>query len=462
MKISVSNGLLMSEIARMTGGRLLGEDRRIYAVSTDSREVCEGCLFIAIRGEKNDGHNYIAACGAKAFICEYIPDGLDCKDVSAVIADDTVAALGRLAKAYKAKFDVLTVAVTGSVGKTTTKEFIYAVLSKHFKTVKTEENHNNKIGLPMTLLSIDEETEAAVIEMGMSARGEISYLTDIVRPNIAVITNVGSSHIENLGSREGIALAKLEIRDSMTPEDVLIINGDEPLLSSADRALKVGKGSECDYCVTRIVEGDNGCAFDLRTKEGSIESIVIPTFGEHNVMNAAFAYAVGKATGMGEYEIRRGLLSYKTTGMRQNFYSRNGREIIEDCYNASPESMIASLKVLSSMAIRHKKRSVAVLGDMLELGDYSEQSHRKVGAAAALCRVGMLVTFGKRAAAIAKAASDFGISSENIFVFEDTEDVEALGKFLLQNTNKDDIILFKASRGVKLERVIGYIKTEKQ
>lgn len=460
MRTSILEGLLLSEIAEMTGGSLVGKDKRLYHVSTDSREICENCLFVAIKGENFDGHSFMAEVPAEAFICEYIPG--NCGNISAVVVENTVAALGRLAKEYKARFDLLSVAVTGSVGKTTTKEFIHAVLSQHFRTLKTEGNHNNHIGLPMTLLSIDKSTEAAVIELGMSAKGEISYLTDIVRPDIAVITNIGSSHIESLGSREGIAAAKLEIREGMTPDGILIINGDEPLLSGVENAVRVGKSEECDYRITGIVEGDNGCAFNLHAKGETVESIVIPAFGEHNVMNAAFAYAVGKATGMGEYEIRRGLISYKTAGMRQNFYSENGIEIIEDCYNASPESMTASLKVLSGMASRHNKRSVAVLGDMLELGSYSEEAHKKVGAAVSLSEVGLLVTFGKRATDIAKAAADFGMDSDKIFVFEDTENIEALGRFLLQNTNENDIILFKASRGIRLERVIKFIKTEKE
>ena len=456
MKTSVFAGLLLSEIEKMTNGVLHGKDKRISSIVTDSREICDDCLFVAIRGEKTDGHLYILPEKGSAVMCEYIPKG--CEEISAVVVDDTVLALGRLAKAYKTKFSLLSVAVTGSVGKTTTKEFIYSVLSQRFKTHRSEGNHNNLIGLPMTVLSLDPSDEAAVFELGMSHSGEISYLSDIICPDISVITNIGSAHIENLGSREKIARAKLEIKEGMTEKGILIINGDESLLAGEKSAIKVGMSGDCDYLVTKIVEGDNGCAFDLKTKDEFVESIVVPAFGEHNVMNAALAYAVGKATGMGEYEIRRGLLSYRTTGMRQNFYSENGIEIIEDCYNASPESMAASLKVLVSMAKRHGKRSVAVLGDMLELGEYSTEAHRKVGAAVFLCGVDMLVTFGKRALNTAKAAAEFGMDPDNIFVFENTEDVESIGRFILQNTSKNDIILFKASRGIKLERVVAFIK----
>jgi len=459
MIANIKCGMLLSEIAQITNGVLYGEDKIIYSISTDSREVGEKCLFFAIKGEKFDGHDFVrvsAEKGMSAYVCQYIPEG--CEQYSVVVVSDVILALGALAREYKSRFDILTVAVTGSVGKTTTKEFIYSVLSQKYKTVKTQGNHNNHIGLPMTLFSIDESTECAVIEMGMSSRGEIEYLSGIACPDIAVITNVGTSHIERLGSREQIALAKLEILCGLKENGVLFVNGDEPLLDIDRPKIKIGRDPSSDFSVDHTYEGEYGCSFDIVTRDILYESVVIPAFGEHNVMNACFAFAVGKWIGMGEYEIRRGLLSYHTTGMRQNVYNKKGRTVIEDCYNASPESMMASIKVLADMAKRENKRAVAVLGNMLELGEYSAEGHRRVGAFLALSGISMLVTFGADASEIARAASDFGADKEKIFMFENTEDIIGISEFVLKNTDENDIILFKGSRGVRLERVIEYIK----
>lgn len=459
MITELAKKLYASEVAEMCGGRLHGKDVLIENVSTDSRELTTGTLFIALKGERFDGHDFITAVlegEGVSVMAERIPEGV-AADSSVILVDDCVKALGKLAKAYRSSFDVTVVAVTGSVGKTTTKEFIYSVLSVRYNVIKTEGNHNNHLGLPMTLLSLKDDTQAAVIEMGMSGFGEISYLSGIAMPDIGLITNIGTSHIEKLGSREGIAQAKLEIRDGMADNGILMLLGDESLLAG-HRAIYIGKGESCDYRISNIIEGANGTAFDLSTDAGVIESITIPTFGEHNVINAAFAYAVGSALGIGEFDIRRGLMAYKTTGMRQNIGACKGRTIIEDCYNASPESVTASLKVLANLSAREKKRSVAVLGDMLELGFYSDEGHRRVGAAVAYERIDTLITFGREACKIAKAAIDFGMDREKVFIFPDTENISEIGKFVLQYTDERDIILFKASRGIKLERVIEYVR----
>jgi len=461
MTVTLAKKLQASEVALMCGGRLIGDDITVGAVTTDSRDAAPGTMFIAIKGERFDGHDFVAPAagqGLSAAMVSRIPDGIP-GGLTLISVGDTVEALGSLAREYKRLFSLTVIAVTGSVGKTTTKEFVYSVVSEKYKTVKTEGNHNNNIGLPMTLLSLEADTEVAVIEMGMNAPREIAYLTRLAEPDIGIITNIGTSHIERLGSREGIAKAKLEIREGMKLGSKLLLNGDEPLLAGHD-AIYIGKGEDCDFRIANVIEGNNGSAFDLKVDKDKIESIVIPTFGEHNVMNAAFAYAAGSALGIGEFEIRRGLMNYKTTGMRQKLGAAGGRTLIEDCYNASPESMIASLKVLSDMAKREHKRSVAVLGNMLELGFYSEEGHRRVGAGVALEMTGMLITFGKSAVDIAKSAVAFGMDPEKVFIFENTEDVRSVSDFLLKNTDDNDIILFKASRGVKLERVIDCIKNE--
>lgn len=455
MVADVKGTLILSEIAEMANGRLycnIDKNTKIKTVTTDSRVRVSSGLFVALVGQKFDGHDYIEkACenGAVCALVDHLPEE---ERMSYIVVDDTRKALGMIAKAFKDKLSPLTVAVTGSIGKTTTKEFIYAVLSERYKTLKTEGNFNNDIGLPMTLLGLSPENDAAVLEMGMNHFGEIEHLSKIASPSIAVITNIGRSHIENLGSREGIRDAKLEIRKGMRHDGILILNGDEPLLEDIDGALYVGENNkDCDYLIENVIEGENGCAFDLNVYGEKVESITIPAIGRHNVMNAAFAFAVATAAGMGEFEIRRGLMNFKNTGMRQNIYKAHGRTIIADCYNASPESVRAALKVLSSTADRSGARRIAVLGDMKELGSYSTEAHIEVGAEVVKNGVDILFTVGELALDIAASASNCG--AKNIFAFEDN-DCKEIAKSVMENTSEGDVILFKASRAMALEKVI--------
>ena len=456
MVADVKGMLYLSEIAEMANGRFfsgdLTEDVLVRTVTTDSRVKVNSGVFVAIVGEKFDGHDYIEKAyenGSVCVIAEREPVGAS---GAYILVKDTRKALGMIAKSFKDKLSPLTVAVTGSIGKTTTKEFIYAVLCEKYKTLRTEGNFNNDIGLPMTLLGLSPEEDAAVLEMGMSHFGEIEYLSKIASPNIAVITNIGRSHIENLGSREGIRDAKLEIRKGLTHDGILILNGDEPLLEDIKGAIYVGEiNKESDYFIDNIIEGEKGCAFDLTVRGERFESLTIPAIGRHNVMNAAFAFAVGFAAGMGEFEIRRGLMNFKNTGMRQNIYKHCGRTIIEDCYNASPESMKASLKVLSAYAQRNGKRKVAVLGDMKELGSYSAEAHIEVGSEVVLNRVDLLVTVGELALSIAAAAANGGL--KNIIAFDEV-DYRKIAESIMKNTCEGDVILFKASRAMALEKVI--------
>ncbi len=455
MVVDVKGTLLLSEIAETAFGSLycnIDKNTEIKAVTTDSRVKVNSGLFVALVGEKFDGHDYLEKAYENGAICALVDRVPKDTKISYVVVDDTRKALGRISRAFKDKLRPLTVAVTGSIGKTTTKEFIYAVLSEKYKTLKTEGNFNNDIGLPMTLLGLSPENDAAVLEMGMNHFGEIEYLSKIASPNIAVITNIGRSHIENLGSREGIRDAKLEIRKGMRHDGILILNGDEPLLEDIDGALYVGENNkECDYFIENVIEGENGCAFDLSIHGEKVESITIPALGRHNVMNAAFAFAVGISAGMGEFEIRRGLMNFKNTGMRQNIYKANGRTIIADCYNASPESVKAALKVLSSTAQRSGARKVAVLGDMKELGNYSTEAHIEVGTEVVKNGVDILFTVGELALDIAASASNCAM--KNIFAFEDN-DYKNIAASVMENTAEGDVILFKASRAMALEKII--------
>lgn len=457
MTVELLEKLSVRDIARTLGCSAQSlPDKFVSLVTTDSRMVTNGALFIAIKGEHFDGNDFVDAAidsGAACVICERPFERLDA-DAAVFTVDDSTKALGRLAAEYKARLEMLTVAVTGSIGKTTTKEFIYSVLAEKYAALKTEGNHNNNIGLPMTLFGFSNKCDAAVIEMGMSHSGEISELSRIARPDIAVITNIGTSHIGNLGSRESIRDAKLEILTGLRPGGAVILNGDEPLLSGIEGACYVSMhNKDADVYVDNTVLTENGSAFDLTINGETIESIVIPALGEHNIMNAAMAYAVGLYAGMGEFEIRRGLKNYRTVGMRQNLVTKNDRLLIEDCYNASPESVHAALSVLCSLADSKGCRPIAVLGER-ELGDYSESFHRSVGADVARSNVKMLFTFGHDAAFIADEAVKCGMNERSVFVFEDIDDPAALADALREKTGKGDILLFKASRALKLERVI--------
>lgn len=456
MIVELKEKIAVKEIAAMIGAQLIGNgEAQVEKITTDSREVDEKSMFVAIKGERLDGHDYIPACARVGMVCALAERTVEGADCSYLIADDSVRALGRLAKAYKAKFNPLTIAVTGSIGKTTTKEFIWSVLTEKYKTLKSDGNHNNHIGVPMSVLGLSEDDKAAVFELGMNHSGEIDYLTRIVQPNIAVITNIGSSHIENLGSREGIRDAKMEIAAGLQPGGVLILNGDEPLLAGQKNALYVGmKNPECNVFVDNIIYGKNGSAFDLIVGGERIESLVIPVPGEHNVFNAAVAYTVGILAGMGEFEIRRGLRNYRPVGMRQHFFESDGRMILEDCYNAAPESMIAAMKVLCAVAKEQKLRPIAVLGDMRELGWYSDEGHRLVGKTAAELGVSMLFTFGTDAVKIAEAARLAGMEPDSVITFPDQSDPETLAQEIRRRTGKGDVILFKASRAVAMERVL--------
>lgn len=450
----------LNEIAKITDGELFYSSSTIIKnISLDSREIEEGTLFIAIKGERFDGHDYIGKAfedGAACIVAERIPYKVK---GNVILVDSSLDALGALARTHKEKINPITVAITGSVGKTTTKQFVYSVLSQKYNTHKTDQNFNNEIGMPVTILKMKTNHEALVVEMGMSQKGEISHLTRIALPDIALITNIGNSHIENLGSREGIRDAKLEICEGLKPDGVLVLNGDEPLLANHEGAVYVSLNNpDSDYRAINIVEDSKGVAFDIVSKNGVCKGIRIPVIGIHNVMNAAFAYAVGKSVHISDEDIKAGLLNFENAAMRQNIYEHNGITIIEDCYNASPESMKAALRVLSITSKASSGRAIAVLGDMLELGSYSDKFHYEVGEYVAYIGIDKLYTFGEKAKFIADGAKAGGMLSENIISVKNLDFVEEIGNKLKSELKEKDSILFKASRAVKMERVIEYIK----
>ena len=446
--------LTLKEIALAVGGTLCGDgDRLIHGVSTDTRTISAGELFVALRGEKFDGHDYIGDLTGKdvAVVTEK-----ECSGIDHILVKDTLKALGRLAAFWKNRVAPrYTVGVTGSVGKTTTKELIAGVLNKKYKTHFTSGNSNNHIGVPITLIRIEKDTEAVVVEMGMSARGEIEYLTELARPNVAVITNIGTAHMEILGSREAICEAKLEILKGMEKGSTIILDGDEPLLRSAwaEEALKdykvvfVGFAADNDLYPLDLYKGPTSLSFDAISPDRELR-VTVPAVGDHFIKDALFAVAVGEACGVDDEGIRQGLMAYAPTGLRQKLYDVDGIHVIADCYNASPESMSAALKVLGGAK---EGRRVAVLGDMLELGCLTESAHRDVGKECVANKVDRLFTFGKTSYHILLGARDAGMEKNAV---SNAIDKDQIAQQIREYIKPGDTVLFKASRRMKLEEII--------
>lgn len=440
--------LTLNEIAEHIGGTF-NRDAEFCEVCIDSRLCRPGCLYVAIKGENFDGHDFTAAAfanGASAAIVHHDVDA----DGPMLRVEDTHKALMQLAHWYRTTFDIPVVGLTGSVGKTTTKEMTWFVLNEKYNALKTEGNLNNNIGLPRTLLRMDEGTEAAVIEMGMSDRGEISELSQIAEPTVAIISNIGVSHMENLGSRENILKAKLEILDGLRENCPILLNGDDPYLAGAvienRPVLYYGIDDKtCDFRAADIEQCDESTEFDI-IYDGKTQHAVIPTIGRHNVYNALAAFGTGMQLGVTPEEAVRGLAKYTPSGMRQRMKNVNGIKFVEDCYNASPDSQRAALKMLSEMKA---DRKIAVLGDMLELGAISEESHRNAGLLAAKSKVDIFMTYGERSLASAEKAKECGVPE--VYGFTDKK---ALADKLYETLKPGDAVLFKASRGMALEDVI--------
>ncbi len=427
-------------------------DAEITCISTDTRQLPEGCLFLALRGAKFDGHDFAAQAieaGAAAVVTDTQIGDLPC-----IVVENTGQALLDIGGYYRDLFDIPLVGVTGSVGKTTTKEMIACVLSEKFNTLKTAQNFNNEIGMPKTLFGLTKEHGAAVIEMGMNHFGEISRMSRSAKPTMAVITNIGYSHIEHLGSQEGILKAKLEMLEGMKDDAPLIVSADDPMLCDLPKKLerpvltysvsKENSSVDVDVYAEDIKEDDGVTTFTICHAENSILA-VLPTVGIHNVKNALAAYIVGILAGMTPQEIVCGLAKYQPTGNRQNIKEKNGQTVIADCYNASPDSMRAALSVLENYPCTGRK--IAVLGDMLELGEHSDMLHAKVGEMAKDAEPDLLFCYG---AASKNIAANAGTKAE-IFC---TEDADALTEKLRETLKEGDCVLFKASHGMHLETVI--------
>ena len=439
----------LQEAAAALGLPQMQAQATLADVCTDTRKIQPGSLFVCLRGERFDGHSFAsqaAQLGAAALLVDHPVDA----DVPQLVVTDTGKALLQLAGWYRRRFQLPVVGLTGSVGKTTTKEFIALVLGAKYNTLKTQGNLNNEIGVPQMLFRLEDSHTAAVIEMGMNHFGEISRLTRAVAPTVGLITNIGVSHIENLGSRPGILQAKLEILEGMAPDASLIVNIDNDML----RTVKLGDrplltfaidDQRADFTATDIAEQGSTTTFTVHHSTFT-RSVTIPTVGIHNVYNALAAMAVGYVTGVDPAAAASALANYVPAGMRQNLVQVGGVQVIEDCYNASPDSMRAALQTLGKLPVH---RRYAVLGAMLELGDYAKEAHTQVGKMAAENGIDGVLAYGADAAYIVEAAKQAGLENARLF---DTK--EALAQSLAQQVQPGDGVLFKGSRGMHLEDVM--------
>ena len=398
------------EICAAVGGTLLqGEGSAlITGVTTDSRAVSAGQLFIPLTGERFDGHAYIGSAlssGAAGCLTARTPETLLPGKLYVQVAD-TRLALKALAAWYRSRFTLPVVQITGSAGKTTTKEMVAAVLSRRYDTLKTQANFNNDIGTPLTLLGLAPQHQAAVIETGMNHFGEIRYLGEMVRPDIAVITNVGDAHIENLGNtRQGILRAKCEIFQHLSPDGIAVLNGDDPLLNTValpQTILRCGRGENCNVRVTDVDDrGIEGIACTVTTARASYR-LTTASPGGFMIYPMAMAAAIGEALGLTGEEIAAGVAAYVPTGSRMHLIRLpEGRLLIDDCYNANPQAMEEALKLL---AVTPARRRAAVLGDMGELGELTVSAHRAIGVLTGELHLDSVIAIGEKARDIASAA----------------------------------------------------------
>lgn len=444
----------LRDIARVLSGRA-GEAGFVSSVCTDTRKLEPGCLFFALKGANFDGHDFIGKAfelGASAAVVERSAGFGDRE----ILVHDTAAALLQLAGWYRRRFDLRAAAVTGSVGKTTTKDMLADILSRRYKTLKNEGNQNNEIGLPATVFRLDATYEAAVFEMGMSALGEIERLSRTAAPSFAVITNIGVSHIETLGSKENILKAKLEVTAGMSPDSALIVNLDDELLAGAPcpGMNKIGfavKNPLAAYRAAEVKKTQTGICFTALYPLGETP-VNLPVHGLHNVYNALAAFAAGCEAGVEPARAAEALGRFSPTGMRQKIKTAGSITYIEDCYNAGPDSQCAALLTLAGF---QAKRRIAVLGDMLELGAIAVREHEALGRFAAAQGVDILLTFGPLSEHTAAAARKAGMKQVLSFASK-----QRLAETLAGLLEPGDAVLFKASRGMKLEEAIELVYKE--
>jgi UDP-N-acetylmuramoyl-tripeptide--D-alanyl-D-alanine ligase len=448
--------MTVEQILTVCGGQLLCGDpqTKIHGGSIDSRRTKEGDLFVPLLGERSNGHGYIQAAFEKGAVATLTQEHTKMNDPSHcwIFVEDTQTALQEIAKSYRSGFTIPLIGITGSVGKTTTKEMVALALSAGGNVMKTKGNFNSQVGLPITLFGLEKDHDVAVIEMGMSEHGEMARLADIARPNYAVITNIGLSHIENLKSQKNIRNEKLHIIDHFDKNSVLFLNGDDPILSAMIgflpcKTIVYGTGYNAHYQAKHIVTEDKHTTYALQTPIQG-RTVFLPTLGKHNVLNSLAAIAIADYLGVDLDEAIEKIGQYVPPSMRQEIHEVGGVTIIDDTYNASPDSIRSGLDVLRGLEC--SGRRVAVLADMLELGELSEQAHYDVGVAAAEAGVDVLVTVGKRAENIGKGAKSVNPA---VLVCSQKDNEQAV-HYLTHKLRPGDCVIVKGSRGMKTDEIV--------
>ncbi|MCL2629050.1 MAG: UDP-N-acetylmuramoyl-tripeptide--D-alanyl-D-alanine ligase [Oscillospiraceae bacterium] len=452
--------LTPKKVAQITGGKCVGSsngfDTPIIGAVRDNRDVKPGNLFVCIKGERTDGHLYANDAFNAGAVCCLTEQELQGANGAYVIVDSTTDAIKTLGEYHRSMFDIPVIGITGSVGKTTAKELVAAVLEAKLCVLKTEKNLNNELGVPLTLMSINEKHEAAVIEMGISGFGEMSRLAKMVRPDIFLMTKIGYAHIEELGDLQGVLRAKTEAFAYMKSDGVAVMNGDDELLRTYDSKIKTitfGIEASNDYRAANVKTlGTSSISFDIVSSKGQFP-VEIPAYGSHIAALAPAAAAVGSLLGLTQREIQKGFLSYAPVEGRSNISDVNGITLINDCYNANPNSVKAALISMSQLPCRH----IAILGDMLELGKNTKDMHLDVGAFAAENGVDVLLCHGNEATHIYE-----GYKLAEKGEAEHYCDIEDLMGDIPNKIKKGDAVLVKASRGMRFERLLPVISAQEQ
>lgn len=425
----------------------------VTGVTIDTRTVRPGDLFIPFRGERSNGHDYVAQAieaGAAAVLWQEDEPNRP-KNIPLIEVENTEHALQELARQYRLEHPATFIGITGSNGKTSSKDIVASLLSQYFKVQKTQGNFNNQLGLPITLLNLAEDAEVAVLEMGMSGFGEIEFLTTLARPHLAIITNIGEAHMQDLGSREGIARAKFEITAGLGEDGVLFYDGDEPLLralvTSTNHAQSFGMQPTNDLYATGIIATEAGSEF---TTNGVIEErMTISVLGEHQVKNALGAILVARHMGLTPAQIKQALAHVSLTDMRMQLVPKGDVLFINDAYNAAPTSVKAAIAFMTTTTIRPKKW--LVLGDMLELGEQELAYHAALAEGIDPKHIEMVLLFGPRMRAL---YDELQHKFDATHLYYAAEDISALTLLIEQNATAETLILLKGSRGMRLERIL--------
>ncbi len=457
------NKITLAEIEKATGGKILAGcgTQEVLDVCTDSRKAKPGDLFVPIIGEVHDAHKFIPQVIEKGCTAVLVSRREEAREgISAVLVEDTTRAMQDLSSWYLEKLNLKKIAVTGSVGKTSTRDMVYYILKERFTTGTTQGNLNSEVGVPMTIFTFDSSMEAAVLEVGMDRFGEIHRLVDIIRPDIGIITNVGVSHIENLGSREGILKAKMEITDYFDEQSTLVLNRSNDMLAAVKdqgpySIVSVGTDWSCAYYVHDVEDfGEEGISYKL-TAGGITSDIRLTVPGAHNALNSALAIAACSRFGVTISEAQRGLLAMELTGKRLTVREAGGMKVIDDTYNAAPDSMKSAVNTLL-----HTKggRKVAILGGMNELGEKSAELHAEVGRYAVQQGTDLLIAIGEKADDIARGAQEIKGKTEVLY-FKTKDDFYEKQKEILK---QGDIIMVKGSRAMEMELVADKILKEQE